>query len=156
MHNTIHHTTWIDVIDCCRITANKHRFTSLVEFAKSNPTWQSIKQMSESIVCTYLPGHDFPSIQEGPSEAHDAHFENQALQKQHGLLYLEFLHAMNHGDVGCILRLFPYWIVIFTATKKHKYAAHMTQFKTDLDHVYPAQLKYVAICTIEQAYLTVN
>ena len=79
MHDTIHHTTWIDVIDCWRITVNKHRFASLVEFAKSNSTWQSIKQMLESIVCTYLPGHDFPSIREGPSEAHDTRFENQAL-----------------------------------------------------------------------------
>lgn len=48
---------------------------------------------------------------------------------------------MSHGDVGHILRLIPYWIAIFTATKKNKYAAHMTKFKTDLDHVYSAPLR---------------
>jgi len=74
----------------------------------------------------------------------DVCFENQALWKQHSLLYLEFLHAMNHGDVGRMLHLFLYWIAIFTVTGKHKYVAHMTQFKTDLDHVYPPWLRYVA------------
>lgn len=48
---------------------------------------------------------------------------------------------MNHSNVGGILQLFPYWIAIFTATGKHKYAVHMTQFMTDLDHVYPPLLR---------------
>jgi aminoglycoside/choline kinase family phosphotransferase len=68
-------------------------------------------------------------------------FENASLQKQHGLLYLELSHAMNHGDVGRILRILPYWIAIFKSTGKSKYAAHMIRFITDLDHVYPKCLK---------------
>ena len=149
MHDTIHHATWIDIIDCWRAEVGKYGFASLSEFAESKPTWQSIEKLSESIVRMYLPGCDFPSIREQPSETHDARFENQALQKQHGLLYLEFSHAANHGDVGRIPRLFPYWIAMFTMTKKHKYAAHMTQFKTDLEHVYPAGLRYDTINFVE-------
>lgn len=68
-------------------------------------------------------------------------FENTSLRKQHGLLYLELSHAMNYGDVGQILRILPYWIVVFKSTGKSKYAAHMIQFITDLHHVYPKCLK---------------
>ena len=67
---------------------------------------------------------------------------------QHGLLYLELSHAMNHGDVGRILRLFPYWIAIFKSTGKHKYAAHMIWFMTELDHVYSPELKCVFIAVL--------
>ena len=62
MHDTIHHATWINIIDCWRVEVGKYGFTSLSEFAESKPTWQSIKKLSESIVWTYLPGRDFPSI----------------------------------------------------------------------------------------------
>jgi hypothetical protein len=142
MHDAIHHATWADVLDCWRIAAHQQNFISLMDFAKSEPEWDVICKISDSMVTTYLPGHDFQDIQEGPEPERDQRFENQSLQKQHGLLYLELSRAMNYGDVGRILQLFPYWIAIFTATGKHKYAAHMTQFKTDLDHVYPPRLRY--------------
>ena len=93
------------------------------------------------MVTKYLPGHDFQDNWERPNSERDQCFENQSLLKQHGLLYLIFSHAINHGDVGQILQLFLHWIAIFTAIKKHKYTTHMTQFITDLDHVYPPQLR---------------
>ena len=85
----------------------------------------------------YLPEPNFQDICEGPDSECDIQFKNQVLRKQHSLIYPEFSHAMNHGDVGRILQLFPYWIAIFTVMGKQKYAAHMTKFKTDLNHVYP-------------------
>ncbi len=63
------------------------------------------------------------------------------LRNQHGLLYLELARAMNYGDMGRILQLFPYYIAIFTATGKEKYATHMIKFYTDLNHVYPPRLR---------------
>ncbi len=52
---------------------------------------------------------------------------------------------MNYGDVGCVLELFPYYIAIFTATGKDKYATHMIKFYTDLNHVYPPHLHEVIL-----------
>lgn len=141
MHDAIHHATWADVLDCWHLAAKERHFTSLENFAKSEPDWNIIHIISEDLVWRYLPGRDFQDLQEDPDSERDLRFENQALQKQHSLLYLEFSRAMNYGDVGHILQLFPYWIAIFTATGKHKYAAHMTQFKTDLDHIYPPRLR---------------
>lgn len=141
MHDAIHHAAWADILDCWRLTAERHGFNTLQSLADSNAEWDIIAAMSEEMVRTYLPGCDFQDKREAPASQRDVQFENQALRKQHELLYLEFSHAANHGDVGCILRIFPYWIAIFTATNKHKYAAHMTRFKTDLDHVYPPRLR---------------
>ena len=141
MHDAIHHTIWADILDCWRIAADQQGFTSIAEFAKSEPGWDVICQISDLMVNRYLPGRDFQDIQDKPDSERDQRFENQSLLKQHGLLYLVFSRAINFGDVGWILQLFPYWIAIFTATGKHKYAAHMIQFKTDLDHVYPPRLR---------------
>jgi len=92
------------------------------------------------MVTKYLPGHDFQDNQERPDSEPDQWFD-QSLLKQHGLIYLMFSCAINYGNVGQVLQLFPHWIAIFTTTGKNKYASHMIQFKMDLDHVYPLQLR---------------
>ncbi|KAJ7589756.1 hypothetical protein C8J56DRAFT_1047909 [Mycena floridula] len=110
MHDIIHHITWADVLDLCRVLQSRELLS-------------------------------FSSQRERPDSQRDMVFKNHALRKQHGLLYLEMCHATNYGDVGCILRLFPYWIAIFHATGKTKYSAHMITFMTDLQHVYPPLLR---------------
>lgn len=141
LHDTIHHTTWIDVLDCWRLTAKLCGHDSLDEFASTKPLWASIIEMSEAMVKKYIPGNDFGDIRESDAADRDQCFENNAIRKQHGLLYLELCHSMNYGDVGRILRLFPYWIAFFKSTGKSKYTAHMIRFFTDLNHVYPPRLR---------------
>ena len=97
--------------------------------------------MSNTILRKYLPGADFADNRDLNDGVHDKVFKNVALQKQHGLMYVELSHAMNHGNVGCILQLWPYWIAIFKSMGKSKYTAHMIRFIMDLDHVYPPQLR---------------
>jgi hypothetical protein len=143
LHDTIHHATWTDVLDCWRLEAKSLGHSSLAELARTQLPWDTIICISEQMVKKYLPGPNFRDIREQDSNKRDMCFENHALRKQHGLLYLELSHVMNHGDVGRILRLLSYWIPIFKSTGKFKYAAHMIRFKTDLDHVYPPRLRYV-------------
>jgi hypothetical protein len=145
LHDSIHHTTWIDVLDCWRLEANSLHFGSRAAYAESKPSWDSLVKLSEAMVRKYLPGKDFDEKREEEKTVRDMVFENTALRKQHSLLYLDLSHSMNHGDVGRILRLLPYWIAIFKSTGKSKYSAHMIRFMTDLDHVYPPQLRYVAV-----------
>ena len=145
LHDTIHHTTWIDVLNCWRIEANGCGFNSRVAFTDSKPSWALIIELSEAMVKRYLPSKDFDEKREELETKCNMVFENVALCKQHGLLYLELSHTMNYGDVGCILQLLPYWIAIFKAMGKSKYSVHMIRFMTDLDHVYPPQLRYIHI-----------
>ena len=55
------------------------------------------------MVKRYLPSKDFEEKREELKAKHDMVFENVALHKQHGLLYLEISHTMNYGDIGHIL-----------------------------------------------------
>jgi hypothetical protein len=141
MHDAIHHAIWADILDFWCIAAHEQDFASLADFAKSEPEWDVLCRISDLMVTKYLPGHDFQDNRERPDSERDQQFENQSLLKQHGLLYLTFSHAINYGDIGRVLQLLLHWIAIFTATGKHKYTAHMIQFKTDLDHVYPPWLR---------------
>jgi hypothetical protein len=120
LHDTIHHMTWIDVLDCWRIKVNGCGFNSCVAFADSKPSWAPIIELSEAMVKRYLPSKDFDEQREEPKTKYDMVFENVALHKQHGLLYLELSHVINYGDVGRILQLLPYWIAIFKAMGKSK------------------------------------
>jgi hypothetical protein len=143
LHNTIHHTTWVNVLDCWRIEVKGCGFGSHAAFTDSKPSWASIVELSEAMVKRYLPSGDFDEKRDELKTKHDIVSENVALRKQHGLLYLELSHTMNYGDIGHILQLLPYWIAIFKATGKSKYSAHMIRFMTDLNHVYPPPLRYI-------------
>jgi hypothetical protein len=55
------------------------------------------------MVKRYLLSGDFDEKREELKTKHDMGFENVALCKQHGLLYLELSHAMNYRDIGHIL-----------------------------------------------------
>ena len=145
LHDSIHHATWVDVLDCWHLEALSLGHHSLKMFIAAQPSWELISKMSEIMVQKYLPGCNFSDIREGDDANQDIWFENMAIQKQHGLLYLELSHSMNHSDVGHILWLFPYWIALFKSTGKHKYTAHMIGFLTDLDNVYPPKLRYAVI-----------
>lgn len=141
LHDSIHHATWADMLDCWRLEVEASGNGTLDAFAQSAPKWETIHELLEGIVKKYLPGSDFEDLREQDLEVQNLCFENHALRKQYGLLYLELSHTMNHGDVGRILHVFPYWIVFFKSTGKSKYAAHMIKFVTDLDHVYPLRLR---------------
>lgn len=141
LHDSIHHATWLDILDCFRLEVRAQGFESREAFALSEPTWESIIKISEAIVLRYMPGDNFGDVREQEDSVRDMIFENASLRIQHGLFYLELSHAMNHGDVGRILHILPYWIAIFKSTGKSKYAAHMIRFITDFDHVYPKRLK---------------
>ena len=103
LHNSIHHTTWIDVLDYWRVEANGLHFGSQVAYAESKPSWDSLVELLEAMVRKHLPDKDFDKKREEEGIDHDMVFENTALCQQHSLLYLELYQSMNHGDVGQIL-----------------------------------------------------
>jgi hypothetical protein len=72
MHDTIHHTTWADVLDCWRLAVKDLSHTSLEDFAKSSPEWSVIESISESLVKKYLLRHDFQDLWEAPKSERDS------------------------------------------------------------------------------------
>lgn len=59
LHDTIHHSTWINVLDCWRLEAKRAGHRSLDKFASAEPSWEVLERISEQMVLTYLPNTNF-------------------------------------------------------------------------------------------------
>ncbi|EIW73941.1 hypothetical protein CONPUDRAFT_78414 [Coniophora puteana RWD-64-598 SS2] len=100
--------------------------------------------MSESIVEKYVAIADsLREMHAAPKTQRDIAFENQSLQNRDELLYVDLCQTMNAGDVGRLEASFLPWIYLFVATGKHKYAAQMSQFWSNLLDVYPPDLSRI-------------
>lgn len=59
MHELIMHNSICRRLDCWRVEAKKcdPKWTSLEEFAVSEPTWEDIKAMAHTLARNYVAGH---------------------------------------------------------------------------------------------------
>lgn len=145
MHDVIHHDLWASMLNCWKIEAQNRNpeWTSLELFAKSNPSWQLIEDMSKNIVHKYVSTTPVVSRERRkPANQRDDIFINQILHYNE-LLYVETSHAMNAGDIGRVEDTFLQWIYLFRATGKHKYASQMLRFMFNLKDVYPPELTQI-------------
>jgi hypothetical protein len=146
MHEVISHNGLALRLDCWRVEATKcnARWVSLDTFAQSKPSLQDIEAISNRLATSYVGGADNDIFESRcqPSASRDQQRENILLMHQYFLLYEEISYAMNAGDIGRVETLFPAWIYLFKATGKHKYAAQMIKFLTDVHFVYPEGLRH--------------
>jgi hypothetical protein len=124
MHEVIQHNgiaLWLDVW-WTEARLRNPSWQSLDDFAASNPTMEAIHQMADYMAAHYVAGGDVDifSVRSKAAMEHDEQNENVLLMHQ-------------------------YLINLFWATGKHKYAANMTNFLTDVHYVYPEKLKYVRL-----------
>ncbi|KAF9224141.1 hypothetical protein BS17DRAFT_795657 [Gyrodon lividus] len=115
MHEVVHHDLWASVLDCWRLEAQHQdrMLTTLELFTKAKPSWEQITQMSRAIICKYVASSEGLDKAQGKSAAErDKRFENQSLQNQDELLYVDLCHTMNAGDVGRVEASFLPWFLI--------------------------------------------
>ncbi|KAJ6586746.1 hypothetical protein B0H10DRAFT_1925747 [Mycena sp. CBHHK59/15] len=146
MHEVIMHTGAALRLDAWRIEVLRRNpaWKSLDDFAASKPTYKLLVEISEYLASHYVAGAEDLSIYEvraKPGTERDQQRENILQMHQYFCLYEEMSFSMNFGDIGRVETLFPPWIYIFKAIGKHKYAAHMVKFMTDVHFVYPAPLR---------------
>ncbi|KAJ3964773.1 hypothetical protein EV361DRAFT_976193 [Lentinula raphanica] len=135
MHNAIHHVVWTNILQCFTQEVKlQYRYESLSAFGESKPSWDQLVKLSEQVMSKYIPDTHFHQRTRKPDTEHDFVFENLAIRNRDGLIYLGFARAINYGDVGRILQLFPFLIATFAAVGKHK-------FLTDLNQRYPPALR---------------
>ncbi|KAG1859548.1 hypothetical protein DFJ58DRAFT_726268 [Suillus subalutaceus] len=135
MHEVIHHDLTILMLDCWRVKVKKKngQITTLELFASSQPTWDELIQMSYNIVVNYMvAGSNLRQACSKAVDERDKQFENQILRNCDELLYVDLCQAMNSGDICCVEASFLPWIDIFAAVGKHKYAAQIAKFTSDL------------------------
>lgn len=154
MHHVIQHDIWAAMLDCWGIEARCENaaWTSLEEFAKADPSWDLIVEMSNRIGQKYVGTALKVSILRRDA-ARDQIFENQVLRNRDELFYLELHHAIKSGDIGRVEDTFMHWIFMFKATGKHKYAHHMLQTMLNLEDLYPPKLASVSYlsCTVPES-----
>ncbi|KAJ7872617.1 hypothetical protein B0H14DRAFT_3083616 [Mycena olivaceomarginata] len=134
MHEVIAHAGTALRLDAWRTEA----------FADSKPSFELITTISNHLASHYVAGaesYDIYELRQQSAKERDQQHENILQMHQYFNLYEELSFAMNFGDIGRVETLFLTWIYIFKAVGKHKYAAHMFKFMTDLHFVYPAPLR---------------
>lgn len=144
VHDVIHHDLWASMLDCWRVEVGKRdpSWTTLEAFAKAKPTWDTIVNISESIVDNYVATTGkLRDLRDKELQERDQRFENQILRNRDELSYVELCHAMNAGDIGRVEASFLPWCLMFKATGKHKYASHILRFMHDLKTKYSAELR---------------
>jgi len=70
---------------------------------------------------------------------------NQVLFNRNAMYYCILVHAMNYGMVNVIVDILSFWVLVFQACGKHKYAAHLSKFSFQLKH-FPIALREVMTC----------
>lgn len=118
-------------------------FASLEEWAETKPKLTDILEVAECLARKYVEGDglDLYRQQERAADVRDKVKENTSRTLNYLFLYEELSYTMNAGCIGRIETLFPIWIQIFRAVRKHKYANHMLRFMHALYFVYPERLR---------------
>ena len=156
MHEAMLHVGNVLRLDAWRVEASramKKNITLETWAAESKPSLNDIWDMAFLVAQNYVAGEEggprlFELRHESPG-ARDQEWENVLLLHEQLLLYEELYWAINEGDIGRLEMVIPYWIAIFKATGKHKYAYQMTSFLLNLHFVYPERLRYghmIGIC----------
>ncbi|KLO04346.1 hypothetical protein SCHPADRAFT_840734 [Schizopora paradoxa] len=124
---------------------------TLDEFAEREPSWDAIEKLAVSLA-KHVSSKRLREIRKKPDKKRDYQYENTLRRTQYFLLYEETAHSIRSGDVGRVETCLRKWIPIFKGVGKHKYAAMLLQFLTDVHFVYPPSLsksiRYNWFCNI--------
>src|SRR5258705_6064268 len=75
-----------------------------------------------------------------PQKEQDQRRMNQLLFNRDAMYYHILVHVMNHGMVDVVINVLSFWVPIFQACRKHKYARHLLNFVFGLRQ-YPLPLQ---------------
>ena len=83
---------------------------SLEDFVASDPSFESLKKMSEQLAVEFVASADSDTYTRGQRD--DVH-ENMLMKQQYFLLYEEMSYVLNAGNIGRVETLFLPWMFIF-------------------------------------------
>ncbi|KAF8327707.1 uncharacterized protein EI90DRAFT_3126663 [Cantharellus anzutake] len=106
-------------------------------FVTSEPTLEKINQHAEEITRAHF-GSKRNNVMN--QEDRDQRRENQLTFNRDAMYYRILVHAMNYGMVDVIIDVLAFWVPLFQASGKHKYATYLSRFLSRLRH-YPQPLQ---------------
>ncbi|KAF8341602.1 uncharacterized protein EI90DRAFT_2881729, partial [Cantharellus anzutake] len=111
----------------------------LQNYAESKPDWGDIERRAKIIVSEYFETNTISSDQRRNRQC-DERWMNQVLFNRDSMYYRILVHAMNHGMVDIIINVLSFWVPVFQACGKYKYAKHLSKFLFQLNQL-PEPLK---------------
>ncbi|KAI5997476.1 hypothetical protein EDD15DRAFT_2410723 [Pisolithus albus] len=144
MHQLVTYSGICRRLDCWRVeVANVDpSIKNLDDFAATEPTFSQLKEIADILSRKYVATYTLRRVRQRAGSQRDMQAENAMVINKYMLLYEELTHAMNSGDIGRVELCIVAWILVFKATGKHKYAAHMTEFLINVHFVYPPGLRH--------------
>ena len=143
MHEIIDHVGKVLQLDKLGNAVSKINpsHTSLDEFAKFEPNWESIQVVVERIVRDSEVEID--ELRAKDDGERDQQRESILLIHKYFLLYKEISYAMNNRDIGRVEDCFPPWIWIFMGCGKLKCVAEMRRYLENIHFRFLVGLKYI-------------
>ncbi|KAF8344262.1 uncharacterized protein EI90DRAFT_2902059 [Cantharellus anzutake] len=113
--------------------------SDLQKFISSKPTLEEINRKAEEITRAHFETKQ-DAMNQWPQEEQDQRRMNQLLFNRDAMYYRVLVHAMNYGMVDVIIDVLSFWVPIFQACRKHKYATYLSNFIFKLQR-YPLPLQ---------------
>ncbi|KAJ7645865.1 hypothetical protein B0H17DRAFT_1163827 [Mycena rosella] len=112
---------------------------SLDAWVDSNPTWDLIVAVSETVVENLSSASTVEELRLRPEADRDPQLENTILCNHDMLLLLLFTTSIKSGDVGTVLNFLAHWMVMFRGTgSMPKYADALFELINNLKRWPPA------------------
>ncbi|EJD32818.1 hypothetical protein AURDEDRAFT_77436 [Auricularia subglabra TFB-10046 SS5] len=115
--------------------------SELKKVGNAAEAWRVIEKISLDIAKKYVAGPDFYETRSQPDENRDCIQENWQLYLAHTLIHTDLYHSIKLQDVGRVVYAVFHLLFIFAASKKNKYASHMTRVLHNLAYVFPDPLR---------------
>lgn len=133
VHNIMHQCGYARMLNVWEVDMwrRNQSHSSLSNFAASKPMWDAIFQLSIELAQTYLDKPD----------AKSKLFQNNSLILARLIQYMELTHAMKHGDIGQVEKMFIDSVLVFKTVGKHKYAMALVDIMHKLNYVFPHALR---------------
>ncbi|KAJ7075015.1 hypothetical protein B0H15DRAFT_792379 [Mycena belliarum] len=112
---------------------------SLDVWAESDPAWESVVSISETVVEKLCSASTVEELRLLPEADRDPQLENTILCNHDMLLLLLFTTSIKSGDVGTVLNVLAHWMVMFRGTgSMPKYADALFELINNLKRWPPA------------------
>ena len=143
MDHVVAHAGLCRRLDCWRVETSRRNpdYKFLKDYALTKPSLQDLETIADCLTRQYVADWCLACLCRQPTAQRDQQHEHSLLFNQYSLLYEEIGYVMNQGDIGWLELVLPFWIFIFHATSKHRYACHMTVLLSNFYFVYPEGLK---------------
>lgn len=117
----------------------------LKSLAEVKPTWSTLVELVEKVVTCNIAGAAFHHLRQNQETERDVVFENAQVKLHDFLLYVEFYHALTHGDIGRVEATLLDWAFMFKGVGKHKYATGLIETLAKLNFLYPERMRCILV-----------